>query len=869
MLRYTLASVLAHKGRLLLTAVAIVLGVGLVAGTFVLIDTWRAAADEAAHRPPRGVDVVVGAARHGEEAVPVPFRGPVPAALVDRLARIDGVAATTGVVLGRAQVLGRDGHPVAGREPVARTVDPSFAGSLRAGRVPADAAEVVVDPATAAALNIRVGQRVRVVISGRAPEPVTVVGLLGAPEVAGAAFVGLHPSAARYLLPRADQVNFVEVRAAPGVAQRELRNRIAAALGDQYTASTGNDLDAELARAAEPPSLFARLFLIASLVALFIGTFLIRNTYTIVLASRARELALLRCVGADRRQLRRAVLLEAAIVGAVASLGGLALGVALGLGVASLLEAGGAIAVDVTGRTPHVLPRTVAVALAAGIVTALVSAWRPARRATLVPPVAALRGDVFALDRRAGRFRTWSGGLLLLAGIGLVLAGGLADPAVGAMVSAGAALTGVGVLVLGPVLALPVARLVGAAVRRGRGVAGRFAADNAVRSPRRAAATTLPLVIGLALIGFVTTLAAGSRASTIGGFDHALRADYQIQAFDPDVAMNPDVPRRLAAVPELAAVAAFQAADAELALEPTTGPTADPTTAPTTAPAAGPTAVELAAVDPAQLAAVLALPVTEGALSDLADGGIALRRTVARERGATIGSTVRLRTGVDDPGQTFTVRAVYDTSGLGGYSIAHLPIYDSLITPSDYERLVGDPAVARVYATVRAGVPPAAARAAIARALADQPTVEVTDRDHLRQRAAAELAPALRVYYTLFGLMILIALFGIVNTLALSVLERVRELGLLRVLGMQRRQVRTMLRWEAAIMAATGAVVGLALGTLVGWAATRALDLSATHVPIGPLAACAGAAVLAAMLTAGPPARRAARVDVLNALAAD
>ncbi|GIJ56015.1 ABC transporter permease [Virgisporangium aurantiacum] len=859
MLRYTLASVLAHKGRLLLTAVAIVLGVGLVAGTFVLIDTWRAAADEAAHRPPRGVDVVVGAAQHGEEAVPVPFRGPVPAALVDRLARVDGVAATTGVVLGRAQVLGRDGHPVAGREPVARTVDPSFAGSLRAGRVPGGPAEVVIDPATAAALNLRVGNRVRVVVAGRAPESVTVVGLLGAPELAGAAFVGLHPGAARYLLPRADQVSFVEVRAASGVSQRELRDRIAAALGGQYAASTGADLDAELARAAEPPSLFARLFLIASLVALFIGTFLIRNTYTIVLASRARELALLRCIGADRRQLRRAVLLEAAVVGAVASLGGLVLGVALGWGVASLLEAGGAIEVDVTGRTPHVLPRTVAVALAAGIVTALVSAWRPARRATLVPPVAALRGDVFALDRRAGRFRTWSGGLLLLAGIGLVLAGGLADPAVDAMVSAGAALSGVGVLVLGPVLALPVARLVGAAVRRGRGVPGRFAADNAVRSPRRAAATTLPLVIGLALIGFVTTLAAGSRASTVGGFDRALRADYQIQAFDPDVAMTPDVPRRLAALPELAAVAAFQAADAELAMETTTGPTT----------AAGPATVELAAVDPAHLGSVLALPVTGGALSDLADGGIALRRTVARERGATIGSTVRLRTGVDDPGQTFTVRAIYDTSGLGGYSIAHLPIYDSLITPSDYERLVGDPAVTRVYATVRAGVAPAAARAAIARALADQPTVEISDRDHLRRRAAAELAPALRVYYTLFGLMILIALFGIVNTLALSVLERVRELGLLRVLGMQRRQVRTMLRWEAAIMAATGAVVGLALGTLVGWAATRALDLSATHVPIGPLAACAGAAVLAAMLTAGPPARRAARVDVLRALAAD
>jgi putative ABC transport system permease protein len=863
MLRYTLASVLAHKGRLLLTAVAIVLGVSLVSGTFVLIDTWRAAADAAAHRDPRGVDVVVGATPDGapssdSEPVSIPFRGPVPAALVDRLARVDGVGSSTGVVIGLAQVLGRDGHPAAGREPIARTVDRSFAGSLRAGRVPAGPAEVVVDPTTAATLRIRVGDRVRVVSSGGAPEAVTVVGLLAPPEQPGAAFVGLHPSAARDLLPRPDLVSFIEVRAAPGVTQRELRDRVAATLDGEYAVSTGADLDAELARAAEPPPLFAQLFLIASLVALFIGTFLIRNTYTIVLASRSRELALLRCVGAGRGQLRRAVLLEAAIVGAAASLGGLVLGVAVGWGLGSLLEAGGAVAVDVTGPTPQVLPRTVAVALAVGTLTALVSAWSPARRATRVPPVAALRGDVFALDRRVGRLRAVLGGLFLLGGGSLVLAGGLADPAVDALVGAGAALSGVGVLVLGPVLAPPIARLVGAAVRRGRGVAGRLAADNALRSPRRAAATTLPLVIGLALIGFLITLAAGSRASTVGGFDQTLRADFRMQAFNPDVAISPDVPQRLAALPELAAVASFQAADADL----TTGPGPG-------GGGGGGSAVELAGVDPTGLAAVLALPVTDGALADLADGGIALRRGIAAERGATVGSTVRLRAGVDSAEQTFTVRAIYDTSDLGGYAVAHLPIFDSLITPADYQRLVGDPAVATVYASVREGVTPAAAHAAIARALAGHPTVEITGRDELRRRAAAELDPALRVYYSLFGLMILIALFGIVNTLVLSARERIRELGLLRVLGMQRHQVRAMLRWEAAIVAATGAAVGLALGALVGWATTRALDLSVTDVPAGQLAACAGGAVLVSMLVAAIPARRAARVDVLRALATE
>ena len=627
------------------------------------------------------------------EPVPIPFRGPVPAALVDRLARVDGVASTTGVVIGRAQVLGRDGHPVAGREPIARTVDPSFAGSLRAGRVPAGPAEVVIDPTTAATLRIRVGDRVRVVSSGGAPETVTVVGLLDPPEQAGAAFVGLHPSAARDLLPRPDLVSFVEVRAAPGVTQRELRDRVAATLGGPYAASTGADLDADLTRAAEPHPLFARIFLVASLVALFIGTFLIRNTYTIVLASRARELALLRCVGAGRGQLRRAVLLEAAIVGAVASLGGLAFGVAVGWGIASLLEAGGAIAVDVTGRTPQVLPRTVAVTFAVGILTALVSAWRPARRATLVPPVAALRGDVFALDRRVGRLRAVLGGLLLLAGTGLVLAGGLADPAVDAMVPAGAALSGVGVLVLGPVLALPIARLVGAAVRRGRG--RRRAARGRQRGTQPAA-------------GGGDHPAAGDRARADRLPHHAggrqpgvdrrrVRPDAAGRL--PDAGVRPrrrDEPGRTAAAGRAARGGGGgrvpdggRRADAEPARRPRRlrgrAGRGRPGPARGGPGAAGDRRMRW--------------PTSPTAASRC---GAASRGTGSHDRldRAPPGAGGR-------PEQTFTVRAIYDTSGLGGYSIAHLPIFDGLITPADYERLVGDPAVATVYASVRDGVTPA------------------------------------------------------------------------------------------------------------------------------------------------------------------
>jgi putative ABC transport system permease protein len=250
----------------------------------------------------------------------------------------------------------------------------------------------------------------------------------------------------------------------------------------------------------------------------------------------------------------------------------------------------------------------------------------------------------------------------------------------------------------------------------------------------------------------------------------------------------------------------------------------------------------------------------------VADGGIALRRSVARDQGATIGSSVRIRAGGE---RAFTVRAIYDTSGFGDLVASRFAGFDALLTPAGFEGLVGDPAVATVYASKRAGVTPAAARTAIGRALADHPTVEITSRNELRRQTAADLDPALRVYYSLFGLMIVIALFGIVNTLALSILERVRELGLLRVLGMQRHQVRAMLRWEAATVAATGTAVGLALGALVGWATTRALNLSAAEVPVGRLAVCAAGAVLASMLAAAIPARRAARVDVLRALATE
>ena len=859
MLRHTLRSLLAYKGRLLLTAVAIVVGVGAVAGTFVLGDSAKAAADAAfAEATPR-VDVVVRSAPQGEGEVFSDITGelfaqPMPASVVDQAARVDGVAAAAGVVVGDAHLVGRDGHVVGVRAPLGRSVDPSFAGSLRAGRVPAGPGEIVIDRITAAKERFGVGDQARVIVSGAEPRTVTVVGIVDSPEIPDAVvLVGFDPATARRLLAPPGQVSYLELRAVPGLGQQALRDRVAAALGPGYQAFTETTLAAERARNATPQESGLSQFLFAAaVVALFAGTFIIRNTFSIVLAAQTRELALLRCIGASRGQLRRSILLQALVVGALAAVVGLVFGIGLAWGLGAVLRSVDEAVADVSGSL-RVLPRTVAVALAVGIVTALVSAWGPARRATRVAPVAALRGGVFALDRRTSRARTVVGTVAALAGVGAVLAGALGDPVRSSYLWAGAVAAVTGVLVLGPVLARALSGLFGLPVARTRGVAGQLARGNAVRSPRRTSATVLPLVIGLALISFVTTLAAGTKASTAGSLERAFSFDFRLQAAGTGMhqpSMSEQVAQRLNGLPELAALVPFQSTGVMVAGAPGV--------------AAG-----VAAADPVQLGRVLSLPVRAGALADLGPGAVAVNAPAADAGHLTIGAPVRLQT----PGgaaATFTVRAIYDTASLDDFVRQELPVTDFLVTPADFRRLAGDATGLTVaYARARDGLAPAAARAAIERAVADYPNVEIASRDELIRQATAQIDPTLRLFYSLLGLAVIVALAGIVNTLVLSILERVRELGLLRAIGMERRQVGSMVRWEAVIIAAIGVTIGLGLGTFLGWATTVALELSTPAVPVLQLAGFAAAAVLASVLAAAVPARRAARIDLLRAIATE
>jgi putative ABC transport system permease protein len=854
MLRQTVKGLLARKLRVLLTGVAVMLGVGLVSGTLVLTDTTKAVLEKSFARVTEDIDVQV---RPNAAALPGGGKGGtgiagVPASLLDRIAGVSGVEQAGGSVTGYAQLLGRDGRPAGPGEPLGRSIGPSFAPDLTAGHAPAGPSEVVIDQASADREDVGIGDRVQVVTASSGPQTFTVAGILDAPQFKGATLAGFDLPTAQRLLNRQSQLDTIDVQAAGGVDQVTLRDRVAAVIDPGLEAVTGGALAGEQAADLEEElDLVSDLVLVFGLVALLIGAFIIHNTFSILVAQRTRELALLRCLGASRRQVRNSVLVESVLVGIVAATAGLLLGVAVVVGLRALLAStpGLRALAGLPQHVPVLAPRTVVVALVAGTVVTALSALAPAQRATRVPPVAALREELATPDRYQTRQAdAWTvvGMLLGLAGVGVVLAGVLGGGA-GYYVGGGAVLLLIGLRLAGPLLARQLARAVGLPIARALRLPGRLARENAMRNPRRTAATALALTIGVGLLSVITILAASTKAAAVAEFDRADRsnpADFELRVGDDDglpPPIDPEVAMRLRALPELAVVA-----DVQYLPQATVG--GDP---------------GVVGADPVSYQQVAAINVTQGSLADLGADGIAVARRQADTYGWRIGAPVPVALSGTTTTHTFTVKAIHDT----GRSLL------ALLAPAGYQRLGHDQSSGTVLARTAAGVAPATARAAIDRALAGFPTVQVEDRADRRRQAISQIDPALRLYLALIGLAIVIGLFGIVNTLALSVFERVRELGLLRAVGMDRRQVRSMVRWEAVIITAVGAVVGIGTGSFLGWAATRALEDSSSPtrftLPTAWLALFALLAVLAGVLAAVLPARRASRVDVLRAVAAE
>jgi len=851
MLRHTIRGLLARKLRVLLTGVAVMLGVGLVSGTLVLTDTTRAELQQSLTSATEGIDVQV---RPDPAALPGAGKGAagvagVSASLLGRVAAVPGVEHATGAVTGYAQLLGRDGRPASRGEPLGRSIGPSLAADLTDGHAPAGPSEVVIDQTSADQERFGIGDQVQVVTASGSPQVFTVAGILDNPQLRGTTLAGFDLPTAQRLLNREGQLDTIDLQAAGGLDQATLRDRVAAALGPSVEAVTGRDLAGEQAVDLQDElGSFSTLVLLFGLVALLIGAFIIHNTFSILVAQRTRELALLRCLGASREQVRNSVLVESLLVGAVAAAAGLLFGAAVAAALRALLASTSGLRAlgSLPRHAPVLAPRTAVVALAAGTLVTAVSALAPARRATRVPPVAALHEELATPDHQ-GRWadpRAVVGVLLGLAGVTVVVAGMFADGA-GFYVGGGAVLLLIGLRLAGPLLARQLARVLGLPVTWA--LPGHLARQNAMRNPRRTAAAALTLTIGVGLLSVITILAASTKAAAEAAFDRAdgaNRADLELRVGSGDgipPPMGPAVATRLRALPELAVVA-----DVQYLPEATVG--GDP---------------GVIGADPASYQQVTAITAGQGSLADLGSDGVAVARRLADTHGWRIGSRVPVELPGGTTVHTFTVEAIHD----GANSLV------ALLAPAGYQRLGADQSSRFVLCKTAVGVTPAAARAAVDRALADFPTVRVTDRADRRREAVSQIDPALRLYVALIGLTIVIGLFGIVNTLALSVVERVREFGLLRAVGMDLRQVRSMVRWEAVIVTLVGAVLGIATGTFLGWALTRALEDSSSPtmftLPVAWLALFAVLAAVAGVLAAVLPARRASRVDVLRAVAAE
>ena len=833
MLRTTLRSLLARKLRLLLSGLAVVLGVAFVSGTFVLTDTLGKVFDDLFEDVNAGSSVAVRGVPSLEGGIPPA----VDAALVERVRAVDGVVEAVGRVTGYAELV-VDGEPIENAGGPSIGVDLQAGSALetltvREGRPPVGPAEVAIDAATAERVGIAVGDEIQVAVAGGLRE-VTVTGTVGLGDTdgfAGAALTAFDLETAQAVLGQPGTFQEIAVAGEDGVDDADLATRIGAVLPEAVEAVTAAQASAETsAEIKEGLGFFTTALLVFAGISLFVGAFLIFNTFSMLVAQRAKELALLRALGASRRQVTGSVLVEALVVGLFASIIGFALGVGVAVGLRGLLAA---LGIDLPEGDLVLAPRTLVVSLVVGVGVTAFAALLPARRAARVAPVEAMR-DSGPAEERSLRRRGVVGAVLLLAGV-VLLAVGLAQVEL-VVVGLGAAVTFFGVATLSPLVARPVASVLAAPFAR-MGVPGRLGRANAVRSPRRTSATAAALMIGLALVSAVSVLGASLKESVGAVVDRSFGADFVLtsssfQGFSSTVA------DRLREAPELDSVLAVRSS--ELRVRDTTA--------------------DVTGLDPDAALDVLQIDVVEGDLSSLDEGALAVQDTVADALGLSIGDRVPV-TWSETGDAELVIGAVYAANDfLSRLAVGEQVFVDN--TGSDLLEAIG--------VTTADGTSAADARRAVDAVVADLPTVQVQDQAEFIEGQRGQVDQLLNAITVLLVLSVVIAVLGIVNTLALSVVERTRELGLLRAVGLQRRQLRRMIRVESVVIALYGALLGLVVGIGFGWALVRALrdqGITEFSLPVGRLVLVVVAAAFAGVLAAALPARRAARLDVLEAVA--
>ena len=846
MLRVAFKGLLAHKLRFLLTTLAVVLGVTFVAGSFVLTDSMEAAFGDLFEDGLEGVDLHVRAAAGFETAVTGFDAGAAPTLderAIDDIVAVDGVAEAAGFVEGSAAFIAPDGDAIlpSGPPTLAVSWTGGFADgglNLRDGRAPSADGEVMMDAGTYERYGFALGDDVEVV----GPEGVssyTLVGVSGFGDddnLLGATIATFELDTARRLLGKEGRFDEIAVALDEGQDAVAGRERIANALGADAQVQTATErTESDLADIGDALGFLTTALLAFAGISVFVGAFLIANTFSIVVAQRMREFALLRAVGASQRQVRGAILIEALVVGLLASAVGLGFGVGLARLIPILLSAAG---IDLPTAGMLVAPRTVIAAFTVGTVVTVTSAIVPARRASRVAPVEAMRGAATA-QKAPLRRRTLAGAVLTaIGGIALVLglAGDVPEPL--AVVGAGAAVAFIGVALLAPLLADPLARGLGWGPAR-LSVAGNLARGNARRDPRRTAVTASALMIGLALVSAVTILAASLQTAVTDALGDQFRADLIVQG--GSMSSVTGIPVRVAndladdpAIDAVSAIRVGQVADADEVVH------------------------TVVAVDPVTIDDLIALDVTSGDLRSMDDGGIALHDAIAEARGLAVGDGFPV-TFLDGGTAELRVAAIFASTDLLGSGY--------VLSLDGLARGVTPPGDANVLVTAAGDL--GEARAAVDAALSSAPGAIVRDQVEFRELQEEQVSQLLGLLLALLALAVLIALLGITNTLALAVLERTREIGLLRAVGMDRPQTRRMVLWESVLVAAFGAALGIGVGTFLGWALVSSLEdqgVARMVVPIGQLSVYVVAAVLAGVVAAVLPAIRASRLDVLRAV---
>ncbi|MGI5455455.1 ABC transporter permease [Streptomyces sp. CA-249302] len=856
-LKTSMRNFFAHKGRMALSAIAVLLSVAFVCGTLVFTDTMNTTFDKLFAATSSDVTVSAKSATDTGETTSDNGKPPVmPASVVAKVRAAQGVKSAEGTVFSTSVTVVDAKKDSLSPSSGAPTIVGSWNGNdartmkITSGTAPRGPDQVMVDADTVDKHHLKLGDELAVIsavgthkarISGIADFQVTNPG--------AAIFYLDTKTAQQTLVGETGVFTNVNVTAASGVTDPQLKKNVIASTGGAYKVQTAKETaDANQKDVESFMSVMKYAMLGFAGIAFLVGIFLIINTFSMLVAQRTREIGLMRAIGSSRKQVNRSVLVEALLLGVFGSVLGVGAGVGLAVGLMKLMSSMG---MHLSTADLTVAWTTPVVGLLLGVVVTVLAAYLPARRAGKVSPMAALSAVGAPADAKAGRIRALIG--VVLTGAGgycLYLAANVSKAADGSLwLGLGVVLSLIGFVVIGPLLAAGVVRVLGAVLLRMFGPVGRMAERNALRNPRRTGATGAALMIGLALVACLSVVGSSMVASATDQLDKTVGTDFIIQS-DGGQMITPQAVQAVKSTPGMSRVTEYKTTEADYT-------TPDGRTLKDT---------DITAADPTY-AKDLRVKTVAGDLKDayLPDS-MSVHEKFAKAHDVHLGSKIRIAF-KDGATANLTVRAITSNDGL----IDAGSKYISIATLAKYVPADRMPLDQLVFATAKDGQQ-AAAYKSLKSALHDYPQYKVRDQTDYKQALKDQIGQLLNMIYGLLGLAIVVAILGVVNTLALSVVERTREIGLMRAIGLSRRQLRRMIRMESVVIALFGALLGLGLG--MGWGATAqkllALEgLKVLEIPWGTITAVFVGSAFVGLFAALIPAFRAGRMNVLNAIATE